>query len=295
MCVGLIAMLAGIRMMKDVNNFVLGIISSPHPIDKGIEMAGYEYDAEQDIFVCNMNPWQRNMGYSRLYDEAMAPFGMIVDCEPIYFEYNNKIWLVELWKGQYDLNTGCEIGVYTVDKPLLNIPEVYKYMFYNCASDEERLTMSFTLKKNGKILFSRDERHWWLAGFKLGEYSEPSELTMNVNITFKNNVMRDAFISGLIDAGYSGNEYVVNGNTLGLTFDKPHTPQPITRIEETDKIIQKKNKILCDRYNDIAKVYDNFTDKINGIKKQAPDIYAEIIDKAALRTHFRNMKNPELM
>ncbi len=295
MCVGLIAMLAGIRMMKDVNNFVLGIISSPHPIDKGIEMAGYEYDAEQDIFVCNMNPWQRNMGYSRLYDEAMAPFGMIVDCEPIYFEYNNKIWLVELWKGQYDLNTGCEIGVYTVDKPLLNIPEVYKYMFYNCASDEERLTMSFTLKKNGKILFSRDEKHWWLAGFKLGEYSEPSELTMNVNITFKNNVMRDAFISGLIDAGYSGNEYVVNGNTLGLTFDKPHTPQPITRIEETDKIIQKKNKILCDRYNDIAKVYDNFADKINGIKKQAPDIYAEIIDKAALRTHFRNMKNPELM
>lgn len=295
MCVGLIAMLAGIRMMKDVNNFVLGIISSPHPIDKGIEMAGYEYDAEQDIFVCNMNPWQRNMGYSRLYDEAMAPFGMIVDCEPIYFEYNNKIWLVELWKGQYDLNTGCEIGVYTVDKPLLNIPEVYKYMFYNCASDTERLTMSFTLKKNGKILFSRDERHWWLAGFKLGEYSEPSELTMNVNITFKNNVMRDAFISGLIDAGYLENEYVVNGNTLGLTFDKPHTPQPITRIEETDKIIQKKNKILCDRYNDIAKVYDNFADKINGIKKQAPDIYAEIIDKAALRTHFRNMKNPELM
>ena len=295
MCVGLIAMLAGIRMMKDVNNFVLGIISSPHPIDKGIEMAGYEYDAEQDIFVCNMNPWQRNMGYSRLYDEAMAPFGMIVDCEPIYFEYNNKIWLVELWKGQYDLNTGCEIGVYTVDKPLLNIPEVYKYMFYNCASDTERLTMSFTLKKNGKILFSRDERHWWLAGFKLGEYSEPSELMMNVNITFKNNVMRDAFISGLIDAGYSENEYVVNGNTLGLSFDKPHTPQPITRIEETDKIIQKKNKILCDRYNDIAKVYDNFADKINGIKKQAPDIYAEIIDKAALRTHFRNMKNPELM
>lgn len=295
MLIALMAMLTGIRIMKDINNLFLSIITSPHPIDKGIEIAGYEYDQEQDIFVCHMNPWQRNMGYSRLYDEAMAPFGMIVDCEPIYFEYNRKIWLIELWKGQYDLNTGCEIGVYTADKPLINIPEVYKYMFYNCASDAERLTMSFTLKKNGKILFSRDERHWWLAGFKLGEYSEPSELVMNLNITFKDEIMRNAFLGGLINAGYSENEFIINGNTVGLTFDKPHTPQPITRIEDTDKVIQKKNKLLCDRYNDIANAYSSLTDKINGIKNQAPDIYAEIVDKATLRTHFRNMKNPGAM
>lgn len=295
MCMALLAMLGGYRVVKDINDLMLRILASPHPIDKGIEIAGYEYDPEQDIFVCNMNPWQRNMGYSRMYDEAMAPFGMIVDCEPIYFEYNNKIWLIELWKGQYDLNTGCEIGVYTAIKPILNFSQVYKYMFYNCASDTERLTMSFTLKKNGKILFSRDERHWWLAGFKLGEYSEPSELVMNLNITLKDHVMRDAFIGGLIDAGYSESEFIVNGNTIGLTFDKPHVPQPLTRIEATDKIIQKKNKLLCDSYNSIAGVYDNLTDKINGVKNQAPEIYNEIIDKAALRIHFRNMHNPEII
>ena len=295
MCIALLVMLAGYKLVKDTNDLALRVLTSPHPIDKGIEIAGYEYDPEQDIFCCNMNPWQRNMGYSRLYDEAMAPFGMIVDCEPIYFEYKNKIWLIELWKGQYDLNTGCEIGVYTANKPLVNIPEVYKYMFYNCANDTERLTMSFTLKKNGKILFSRDERHWWLAGFKLGEYSEPSELVMNLNITLKDNIMRDAFIGGLLKIGYSGDEYIINGNTVGLTFDKPHTPQPITRRDETDKIIQKKNKILCDRYNDIAKAYTTINEKISGVKKQAPEIYTEIMDKAILRTHFRNMNNPELI
>lgn len=287
-------MLTGFRMIKNIERGIRDILSSKNPIDKSIEIAGYDYDAEQGIFYCIMNPWQRNMGYNRLYDEAMAPLGMITDCEPIYFEYNNKIWLIELWKGQYDVNTGCEIGVYTADKPILNIPEVYKYMFYNCANDQEKLTMSFTLKKNGKILFSRDERHWWLAGFKLGEYSEPSELTINVNITLKDSIMCSAFIEGLKEAGYSEDEIVRNGNTVGFIFDKPHTPQPLTRIEETDKIIQAKNKILCDRYNEITSVYTNFTDKINAIKKQAPEIYSEMMDKATLRIHLRSMKNADI-
>ncbi|WP_297428571.1 DUF4474 domain-containing protein [Clostridium sp.] len=290
----LIAMLTGVRIMKNMGRGVRDILSARNPIDRGMELVGYGYDPEQDIFYCNMNPWQRNMGYNRLYDEAMAPFGMIVDCEPIYFEYNNKIWLIEIWKGQYDLNTGCEIGIYTADKPILNIPEVYKFMFYNCANDEERLTMSFTLKKNGKILFSRDEKHWWLAGFKLGEYSEPSELAVNLNITLKDDVMCNAFIEALKDIGYTEEEIIRNGNTVGITFDKPHTPQPITRLEETDKLIQAKNKVLCERYNDITKVYNSFTDKINAIKKSAPEIYSEIVDKAAFRIHFRSMENPEI-
>lgn len=287
----LITMLTGIRIIKNIGKSIMDKFKTENPIDKGIEIAGYGYDAAQDIFYCNMNAWQRNMGYSRLYDEASAALGMIIDCEPIYFEYKNKIWLVELWKGQYDVNTGCEVGVYTAEKPILNISEVYKYMFYDCASDEERLTMSFCLKKNGNTLFSRDDRHWWLAGFKLGEYSQPSELVMNLNITLKDEEMCKAFVEGLVNAGYLEDEFVVNGNTVGLTFDRPHTPQPITRTEQTDKLIQMKNKVLCDQYNDITKMYNNLTDKINAIKKQAPEIYEEIVEKATLRKYFRSIKN----
>lgn len=293
----LITMLTGIRIINNFNKNkdMLEKVEGDNSIEKGIALAGYAYDDEQDIFYCNMNPWQRNMGYNRLYDESMSIFGMIVDCEPIYFEYNNKIWLIELWKGQYDLNTGCEVGIYTANKPLINIPEMYKYMFYSCASDEERLTMSFTLKKNGRILFSRDEKHWWLAGFKLGEYSEPSELTMNLNITFKCDAMCNAFIQGLMHAGYSINDISVNGYTVGLTFDEPHTPQPVTRTAKSDEVIQKKNKLLCDSYNDITKAYDKISDKMSVIKNKAPDIYEEVIGKAALIKELRNMKDSGIL
>lgn len=291
----LITMLTGIRIMNNFNKNILEKAEEDDSIEKGIALAGYAYDAEQDIFYCNMNPWQRNMGYNRLYDESMSLLGMIVDCEPIYFEYNNKIWLIEFWKGQYDLNTGCEVGIYTVDKPLINIPKMHKYMLYKCASDEERLTMSFTLKKNGRILFSRDEKHWWLAGFKLGEYSEPSELTMNLNITLKDDIMCNAFIQGLMDAGYSRDEISVNGNTVGLIFDKPHTPQPVTRTDKSDEIIQKKNKLLCDSYNDITKVYDKIADKMAIIKNKSPEIYEEIVGKAAIIRQLRNMKDSGIL
>jgi len=246
-------------------------------LDKAIETAGYSYDQKQDIFYSNIDAWQRNMGYCRLYDEAAAPFGMIVDCEPIYFEYEEKKWLIEFWKGQYDLTTGCEIGVYTSAGPDLNIKGLFNGTFYNCASDEELLQMSLILKKNGKILFTRKGKHWWLTGFKLGEFSEPSQLTIELIITLKDDKMRNAFLKGVKKAGYLKDEVIVKGNIVGLKFNKPRTPQPISRTTKTDWIIQRKNKLLCDNYQDITKSYDNFPDKIKAIQEKAPDIYNKII------------------
>ena len=260
-------------------------------LDKGIEIAGYGYDSEQEIFYCNMDAWQRNMGYSRLYDEASAPLGMIVDCEPIYFEYDGKVWLIEFWKGQYDLCTGCEVGVYTAEETELSTTETPKYTFYNCARNEDRLKIRFSLLKNGEVLFSRNDKHWWLTGFKLGEFSEPSELTMDLYITLKNNTMCNEFVKALKNVGYSEKEITITGNTVHLVFDKPRTTQPVTRTTETDRITQKKNKLLCDSYKGITEVYDNLKDKINAIKKQSPELYKEIIDEEKLRNYLKSLRD----
>lgn len=245
-------------------------------LDKAIEIAGYAYDPKQDIFYSHMDPWQRNIGYCRLYDEAAAPLGMIIDCEPIHFEYLEKKWMIGFWKGQYDLVTGAEIGVYTgaVD---LNILGLFRGNYFDCASNADLLQMSYTLKKNGNTLFTREGKHWWLTGFKLGEFSEPSELIMDIDITLHNVIMRDAFVTGLWNAGYSLDQFTRNGNTISFTFGIPHTPPPITRTTATDWIIQRKNERLCNTYQDITGSSNNIQDKVKAIEALAPEMYAKII------------------
>lgn len=262
-------------------------------LDKVIEISGYTYDSKQDIFYSNMDAWQRNMGYCYLYDEAAAPLGMIIDCEPIYFEYGGKMWMIEFWKGQYDLTTGCEIGVYTTEQPVLNIAGIFKGTFYNCVSNEERLQMSYSLKKNNEILFTREDKHWWLTGFKLGEFSHPSDLTMYINITLKDKTMRNEFVKGLKNANYTEEEITQNGNTVSLKFNETHVLQPLTRTRETDRIIQSKNKLLCNKYQYITRNCENMPEKIEAIREHAPEIYEKIMNIGKNKKLFEIYKKIE--
>ena len=245
-------------------------------VDKIIAVAGYAYDPAQDIFVSIMDPWQRDVGYCHLYDEAAAPLGMIIDCEPVYFAYRGLKWMIGFWKGQYDYVTGGEIGVYK-EALDLNIPGLVTGTFYTSVSNDDLLQMSYTLKKNGQTLFTREGKHWWLTGFRLGEFSEPKELQLDISITLKDAAMRKAFVSGLQKAGYAANEFTVDGNTVNFTFTKPHTRQPYTRTPVTDAVIQYKNKLLCAKFQEITKDYPNLLDKLKVLEKESPEMYGRTI------------------
>jgi hypothetical protein len=201
---------------------------------------------------------------------------MIIDCEPITFECYGKRWMIEFWKGQYALNTGCEIGLYQ-EVTNIGIPGVLDGPFYKSVSNNEMLNMAFSLKKNGKELFSREDRHWWLNGFKMGEFSNPSELTMDIAIEFNDTVMCYAFAEALIKAGYSEEEIWKVGNKIYFTFAKPYTEQPITRTIFTDWIIQKWNALMCAEYRKATEQYDNIEDKLEAIKTQKPGIFNKVI------------------
>lgn len=235
-----------------------------------LEPVGFAYRLKGDYFYSLMYCWQREVGYCRLYDEGAPLFHMIIDCEPITFSYGGKRWLIELWKGQYGITTGAEIGIYNTTREDINTDK-FTGTFYECVSDEERMPLSISLKKRGRTILQRSDLHWWLTGFILGEFSKPKSLTMVAAIEFPEIGMADAFVHAIRKLGYSRREFQANGTTVELKFTKPHSKQSINKFQM--RYVQKVNKNNCRLFNMITKNYPDTLDKITYVKTVMPELY----------------------
>ena len=149
--------------------------------------------------------------------------------------------------------------------------------------------MAFTLKKGNRILFTREDRHWWLTGFVVGEFSEPAELSMEIKITLPCAEMRDAFLAGMKKTGYSEKDYKVLDNTVYFTFDQPRSAQPFTRTPKTDWLIQRKNELLCRSYQEITQSHLTFPEKIAAIKEELPEMHRLIMNMGKSKQVFEIM------
>lgn len=157
-----------------------------------LNAAGYAYDANQKIYYSTMNPWHRHFGFGDEFDQ-IAPYGnMKYTTLKADFEYDGLLWRLQWWKGQYAVLVGAELGVYTKN------PGDNSTTFYECASDEHLLDMSFefymTAKdyRNGNRRFYREEQaHWWLTGFDFG-YCDPRQIVVVATLKAFDHEMADA-------------------------------------------------------------------------------------------------------
>lgn len=231
---------------------------------------GFECDPVQDIIQSRLQAWQRTVGFMWAYDVACPAMQMIIDCEPVYFAHAGKNWMIELWKGQYGLETDGEIGVYNQlasPPPGATATSIWNALravvpaidrlaesarestaFYRCVGDDDMLAMHFTLERDGTPMFTRGpEKHWWLTGFKWGEFTrDTTRLTMEAEITCKDAGMLSAFTAALDKLGYH-DVRLKSPLAVAFTFGKPFTTQPVTRFPET--LHQDANEELVRRYN----------------------------------------------
>lgn len=252
-------------------------------INDALDIYGFIYDKNNDIICSNMYPWQREVGYCKLYDDTAPFINMIIDSEPIYFEYDNIRWLIEIWKGQYGMTTGGEIGIYVSEMDDIDIPGIFSGTFFKAVSDEELLNMSFNLKMNGEDLFQRHDYHWWLTGFDVGVFSSPNNLSMEVMLSFPNSNMKNAFLNGLKRIGYKEDEIEIINNRIYFNFDKPKSTQSYSRYKLITPFIQFMNKIYCEIYNLITKDFVRTIDKIDFLRLYYPNLFKLIAGKNRMK------------
>ena len=163
---------------------------------------GYLYDPNEKCFYTADDPWQRNFGYSEIYDNSAALVIIIIETNRIKFAYDNKDWMIPLWKGQYGwVLYGCEIGIYNKEK---NRPVEH----YTCANDDDMIQMEMVLweKVEGKWVrtFGRPyERQWWHTGFVWGNMiGRNKDLQMRARITMRDFEMLDAVVKAFKEKGF---------------------------------------------------------------------------------------------
>lgn len=226
---------------------------------------GFAYEPKQDLFVSQINAWQRKEGYEALYDNLASKFNMIIDSFPVYFDYRNRTWLIEFWKGQYGINTGAEVGVYHANRP---IPKKQRRkVHYNAVSDEEMPLIGVCLKRREKHLFSLKGYHWWLAAFRMGLFTQPKDLTLYASLTFHSCEMAEAFAMGLTETELS-DKYRIRGRRVTVALDQTNDYKGMQKLHRA--IVQGFNCFYCGVYRIVTMPFTRTADRMLFLYEQLP-------------------------
>lgn len=181
----------------------------------GLKQLGYDViGGKAYIFNNDKNPdsVQRKFGYNNLYDKYAGLADFDIETVKLKFEYGDKEWAIQLWKGQYisgSIGTvGGEVGIYT-----RKLGTVSAIDHFNCASEEDWLYLECTCfwdeNQDGNYLpqYTRNyNEYWWATGYVDGQLSNVrnnNELRLLTRMTFKSPQMAQAFAQSLSNKGFT--------------------------------------------------------------------------------------------
>lgn len=175
--------------------------------NKGMIDTGFEFNMNEMLGRTVIDCWQRNFGFCIEYD-------ILCYILPIFnyrtrrfrFDYAGKEWMIQIWKGNYVIANGAEVGLYKREPGSVGT-------YYDCAGDEDLLNMSMSLLHGDDVLYSMPEQpHWWLTGFKFcNKLYHPASLTLGFTIEMKDEEMLRAFTESIDGNIYHDVTYTVDG------------------------------------------------------------------------------------
>lgn len=246
------------------------------------EPFGFFYLSEPDVFTGRLDAWQKDAGYQPLFDRAAVYFHMAFDALPVYFDYDGKTWLIELWKGQYGVTTGAEIGVYHAGRLLTE--EERKRAHFQAADEREMPEIYCGLEKGGNRMFDIRKRHWWLAGFRVGEFSSPKQLRMSTAIVFADAQQARQFFYGLGESGLGRNKYWLCGNKVYVRFDCSPSGSGFFLFRW---FVQCQNLLCCKLYLLVTRPFTETADRMLFLYFQLPGCFRRMLKRLARRRKRR--------
>ncbi len=181
----------------------------------GIVGIGFNFNLSEMLVYATIDCWMRDFGFCYLYDllaNSMPVFFHYVT-RRFKFEYNNLEYMIQIWKGNYTIANGGEVGVYCRDKDKFG-------SYYDCANDEQMLEMSMQILHGDNILVDKGpELHWWMNGFHLGTRMYiPESLTMKFSIVMTDEEMLKAFCEAIDNHYMNDVTYTVDGLTVNAVW-----------------------------------------------------------------------------
>lgn len=175
---------------------------------------GFEFSYAELLLYAQTNVWMRDFGFTFLYDLFCytTPF-FFYNTRRIKFDYDGLEWMVQIWKGNYLISNGAEVGIYNRQPGSIGT-------YYDCANDEQMMNMSMKLYHGDDLILERPEQlHWWLTGFKISDTLYPAKyLTLDFTIEMPDEEMRDAFCEA-IDTHYRKDmSYTVDGLKVNVKW-----------------------------------------------------------------------------
>lgn len=248
------------------------------------EPLGYSYDIRQDVFTSTTDAWQKEFGYGAAYDTLAPLLNMVIDSQPVYFDYDGKTWLVEFWKGQYGINSGCELGVYHADRILS--PSERNTAIFPAIGQDEYMDLSIELLRGGRLVAAKRGRHWWQTIFCMGIFLQPRDLFMNIRISFPDTEMRNAFVEGLVAAGYDVDDICLSvcHTEVSFGFDCPLRRHGVLR-RLYNCLVQKSNKFCCRLYRHVTRPFTCTHDRLLYLYFYLPFAFRRMLRLRRYRHH----------
>ena len=183
--------------------------------DMGIVGVGFNMNLSEMLVYATVNCWMRNFGFCYLYDvlATSMPVFFNYNTRRFKFEYNDMEYMIQIWKGNYTVANGGEVGVYCRDKSKFG-------SYYDCANDEQMLEMSMQILHGDKVLVNKPlQLHWWVNGFNLGTRMYlPQSLTMKFTIVMPDEEMLTAFCESIDNHYMNDVTYTVDGLTVNAVW-----------------------------------------------------------------------------